>query len=184
MKVFEDFEPYATRTFRKVSSVRILCVKDRDLLFTNLYIDSQFEASHETLTDDELVANIRKKQNAIISGDGGSGKTFFMRKLWLDLFQAPDGAVPVFVELRGLNDLSKTDLRSYIRTTISSKGLLTDDLFNYFCKRGRFYFVLDGFDETPEDVRDQLQKEILQLSEKYPECTIIMSTRPESRFSG
>ena len=150
-KIFEDFQPfYIQRVHRKNSSVRILCVKDHDVPFPDIYVSSMFRSGNRGLTDEELIYEVRDRKNIVISGNGGAGKTFFMRHLWLTLFNSPADIVPLFIELRALNELSKNDLRSFIRATIAGSNGLSDDVFEYFCDAGRFCFILDGFDEVPQ----------------------------------
>lgn len=180
-KIFEDFKPYMAECYRRNKYVRILCQDDEDVDLEQIYVESDFNHGSRKYTGSQLIFEINEGKNHVITGSGGAGKTFFMRKLWLDLFREGNRA-PVFVELRNLNELTEPDLITLIRVTISTS--LTDETFNHFCETGRFAFILDGFDELPKHYHDNIQKQILKLSETYTKCSVIVSSRPDGRFAG
>lgn len=183
-KVFEDFEPYMKDAYQKNKFVRLLVQKDKDVDFRDVYVKSNFLCAGENVDDDELVFRIREGKNVVINGNGGAGKTFFMRHLWLSFFHADYGFTPIFIELRKLNDLTSIDVRAFIRRSISRKRELDENLFDHFCDKGSFCFILDGFDEVSVHQRDSLQKQILDFSGSFPSCRFVVSSRYEQRFSG
>lgn len=182
-KIFEDFEPLMENSYKKITNVRILCQKERDVNFSDVYVQSSFRGVSGVVSDDDLIFLVTEGSNIIVNGNGGAGKTFFMRQLWLTLFQnSSSSKIPLFIELRHLSDLTQTDLATYLKEKISDK--LTDELFKYFCENGRFYFLLDGFDEVERNQREILQKQILEFSSKYIDCRFVVSSRYEKRFAG
>lgn len=183
-KIFEDFSPFMKDAYQKNAFVRLLSQKDRDVELYSVYVNSSFMCENKSFNDDELIYSIREGRNLVINGNGGAGKTFFMRHLWLSLFKEGEEFTPIFIELRKLNDLTSTDLKSFIRLSISRKKELDDSLFSYFCESGRFCFILDGFDEIVQSQRDFVQRQILQLSSDYRNCRFVVSSRYESRFAG
>ncbi|UHS56851.1 NACHT domain-containing protein [Agrobacterium vaccinii] len=182
--VFEDFEPFMRDNYQKNKYIRLLSQKEKDVELYSVYVGSNFKCSTEKVSDDELILRIRDGSNVIINGNGGAGKTFFMRHLWLTFFQTDYGKTPVFIELRKLNELSTLDLLAFVRRTISRKKELDDSLFRYFCDQGRFCFILDGYDEVLHSQREALQSQVLELSSLFPECRFIVSSRYENRFAG
>jgi len=127
---------------------------------------------------------VEEGENIVVTGNGGAGKTFFMRHAWMTMFRAQSRRTPIFIELRRFNEITQVDLPAYIRRCISSDRNLTDEIFSYFCKKGRFCFLLDGFDEVSKAKRDKLQEDILGMSTKFPECSFVVSSRGENRFAG
>ncbi|MGO8067153.1 NACHT domain-containing NTPase [Rhizobium leguminosarum] len=183
-KIFEDFSPFMNDAYQKNAFVRLLSQKDKDVELYSVYVKSSFICGQETVNDDQLIYSINEGRNVVINGNGGAGKTFFMRHLWLTLFNTSSELTPIFIELRKLNDLTSTDLKSFIRISISRRKELDNELFSYFCNSGRFCFILDGFDEIVQSQRDSIQRQILQLSSDHPKCRFVVSSRYERRFAG
>ncbi|MFN3765005.1 MAG: NACHT domain-containing protein [Aliihoeflea sp.] len=183
-KVFEDFSPYMETTRRRNRFVRILCQKDSDVDIYSLYVESRFQCGNDVHDDSEIIRNVIERSNIVITGNGGAGKTIFMRHLWLHLFEHSSELTPIFVELRHLNELTSIDIKSYVRRTISTKREMSEELFEFFCENGRFCFLLDGFDEVAQSQREALQAQILRMASTYPRCPIVVSSRFDKRFSG
>lgn len=183
-KLFEDFEPFMNEVYQRNNFIRLLSQKEKDVELYDVYVGSNFKCSDKLISDDDLIYHIREGKNVVINGNGGAGKTFFMRHLWLTLLKNPMGLTPIFIELRKLNELSKIDLGAFVRRSISRKKELDDGLFSYFCEQGRFCFVLDGYDEVVQSQREALQAQVLELSATYPKCRFVVSSRYERRFAG
>ena len=49
-------------------------------------------------------------------------------------------------------------------------------------KHGNFCFLFDGFDELLASKRESVDRYIKSLSEKFPNCPIFISSRPDERF--
>lgn len=183
-KIFEDFEPFMRKTYERNLNVRILSQKDKDVNLYDIYVNPQFSCGDDVVSDQELILRIVDRENILINGTGGAGKTFFMRHAWLSLFEAENDLVPIFIELRNLNDLTDLDLETFIRNSISSRKELTIEVFRHFCELGRFCIILDGFDEVVHDKRDLLQEQILNFATEYRDCSVVVSSRLEKRFAG
>jgi hypothetical protein len=184
VKIFEDFLPFMEECYIKNTKVRIICKKDEDVNFEDIYVKSFFRSGESNCEDDELIRRIVDGRRVVINGNGGARKTFFMRHLWITLFRSDAGFTPIFIELRQINDVSSPDLKTYIRKTIAPNTELSEETFDYFCNIGKFCFILDGFDEIKRDKRDNIQKQILNLAIVNPACRIVVSSRYEYRFAG
>lgn len=182
VRIFEDFSPYMEQCYKRNRFVRIICQGDADVDLLEIYVPSFFKhGGKRNIPDAELTYRINEGGNFVITGKGGAGKTFFMRKLWLDMFQSNE-KTPIFLELRKLNDVSFTSVETFIRASISSD--LPESLFEKFCQEGKFIFILDGFDELPEAELEKIQSQIINISEKFPNCGVVVSSRPHERFNG
>ena len=179
--IVEDFNEYMKMCYSRNRYVRILCQGDDDVDILDIYVPIAFSNNTDYFEDDQLIQEIGGGGNYIVTGNGGAGKTFFMRKLWLDLFRERQ-RTPLFIELRKLNDTSGSDLETFIRISVSRN--IAADVFEKFCVQGRFVLLLDGFDELPTEHYEEVQSEILKMAEKYPNCSIVTSSRPDARFAG
>jgi predicted NACHT family NTPase len=50
-------------------------------------------------------------------------------------------------------------------------------------KLGKVLLIFDGFDELALDKRDKFEAELLNISNKYINIMILVSSRPDGRFS-
>ncbi|MBB3930499.1 hypothetical protein GGR25_001538 [Kaistia hirudinis] len=183
-KVFTDFDPYCRRVYQINSHVRIICAKDRDIPLYDIYVESKFYSSEGIYSDEEIVQKIRDGDRIVISGNGGTGKTFFMRHLWMTIFRNPMGVIPIFIELRNLSRSDTSIFKDSLMSIMSPARQISVELFDYFCNHGSFCFILDGFDEIPHDNRDDIQSSILSFASQFPKCPMVVSSRPDERFSG
>lgn len=181
-RYFPNFEAHLAEMYKRNYCVRLLCSKDKSVDFTNIYVESKFKSEGETLTDSEIIQAVHDNKRCIISANGGAGKTFLMRHLWLETFANPKGRVPIFVELRQLNGHSSLSIESFIRNSAFGTDKFSPENFLKFCNKGIFIFILDGFDEVVQGKRGELEQQIIQLAQSYPECGVIVSGRPDDRF--
>ncbi|SOC93572.1 NACHT domain-containing protein [Rhizobium sp. AN5] len=183
LRVFEDFGPYMQQTFDRNRYVRILSQKDKDEYIYDIYVGPTFTSGTANISDKNLIEKINEGRNCVIVGNGGAGKTFFMRHLWLTVFTYHSKKAPIFIELRKLNELPTADLFHFIRKSISMEKL-PPDVFDHFCMSGAFLFIFDGFDEVVSHHKEPLQSQILLMQAHYRNCTFVVSSRYEDRFSG
>lgn len=115
----------------------------------------------------------------LIVGSGGSGKSVLAKHLVLDCASAKSG-IPVLLELRNISSSEDNVLELFMeRLDIFSEDI-TPQIIHLALKRGLFYIVLDGFDEVPNAIRASVRRQISELSERFPKCTIVVTTRPDS----
>lgn len=120
---------------------------------------------------------------AVITGTGGSGKSMLLRHLLLNAVIQRE-KVPVFLELRELNQTEHTLTDFIISTLHSNEFTLDEDYIKRALKAGHFALLFDGFDEVALSLRDKIRKQLFQLTKEYDENVIIVSSRPDSELSG
>lgn len=127
------------------------------------------------------VVNFSKR--AVVTGPAGSGKSMLMRHFLLSCLSYGN-RVPVFVELRNANADGAT-VKELIRSSLKLHGFTLDEAFvEKALEAGHFAILLDGFDELAHPRRQEVTQDILELSQAAPECTIIVSSRPDDSFGG
>ncbi len=144
--------------------------------------------------DADVVLN--SKNNLIILGDLGSGKTTQLKrhavKLWND--EITKSSV-IFVRFREfdpqttflghMKSLFRLDFASSESKDESSRGFIFSDFrrieiraFASFIDALGLTVICDGFDEAPLDNRDSILDEISQIAERLLNARIIVSSRP------
>lgn len=181
--ISEDFQTYLEFSYRKNKYVRILSNKATPLKLNDIYVAGSFSCNGSNYSDEEVIQKVRDGEKIIIKGDGGLGKTFFVKKLWGAIFDNPHGRVPIFLSLRDLNELSDLDIKSFIRLNIMSSKDYSEEIFQYFCKTGKFIFIFDGFDEVIEEKRTALKIQLMDIAAMYDECGYLITSRDSEGFN-
>lgn len=179
---FTDFEEHMLAVYQRIATVKIITSRDQPVNFSSVYTSSGFTCGETKFSDDKLIEVLISGKRCVLSGNGGAGKTFMMRNIWLEIFKKKQKKVPILVELRKLNSLSTYDVASFIRANSFGNINFDESTFQHFCEQGAFIFLLDGFDEVVKEKREDLERQILALSRKFTECGLIVSGRPDDRF--
>jgi hypothetical protein len=141
-----------------------------DTLFTPLDAEVEVVTRNKRLkkvTDLlKAVKSDRKSQTFLIIGDPGSGKSTALRKLARELLDEVNdtGRVPIYINLKEWqteskwteeNPPTKEKLYHFILQNIKKRGdVFANDFIDLYFKKmfvhGRFFFLLDSFDEIPD----------------------------------
>ena len=175
--------PHIEAIYNKCSTIKTMLNPEEEVNFLSIYSAQRFNIAESRIDQFDFVDLIKKgKKNYILTGTGGSGKSFFTKYLWLSLFNDSAGKIPLYIELRNLN-LSEPDLLTYIRTSITTgKSTISEKEFNKKVFNGEFFLILDGFDELSADVSQKVQNQIIHLSNESKDISIFVSSRPEYNF--
>lgn len=181
--VFTDFQAHLAEVHQKISKVKIIISKDLPIDFKKIFVPSDYICADKNYSSTDVFKIVTSGKRCVISGNGGAGKTFMMKNIWLEMFDLGGAKIPILVELRKLNSLSTYDIESFIRVNAFGTKPLSERAFEHFCSQGAFVFLLDGFDEVAREKRDDLEAQIINLSAKYKSCGLIVSGRPDERFA-
>ena len=178
-----DFDQYLSSTYQKCNFIRTVITKDRPYEIKKIYVDGYFKCANNIIQDRELSQLIRDNIRVVVTGFGGIGKTVFAKRFWINVFEEPHGRIPVFFELRRLNNLTSPDIESIVRNSLfPSASANRDEIFKEFLESGRFIFILDALDEVTDEKKGSIEEQILSLSFKYPKCGFLVTSRYEARF--
>jgi predicted NACHT family NTPase len=181
------FKEHCSRTFDRCTKIKTLLSRDEpvDMLqqYVNIKLKVRRKGSDLLIDDFGSISEILDKRRVTIVGTAGSGKTVFMRYLWVSLFVGAESRIPVFLELRRLNSLTTVDIISFIFLSIvGTESKIDQASFTSLIDAGRFVFVLDGFDEVSIEKRDLVQAQILDLCARSKANVVVVSGRPDDRF--
>ncbi len=117
----------------------------------------------------------------VVRGDPGAGKTTLLRHLAGTLARQSEAPwVPLIESLPRLMREREWMLdrleRQLIRSGHPAKGLAA--VLDWAGREGRLLVLLDGLDEVPREDRDDAEALLRDLSARWPEAPIVVTTRP------
>lgn len=150
-----------------------------DIAYVRLEISNK--NTEKVIELDELLT---KNKNVWIIGEAGSGKTTFLQ--WLAVCSAGkiheiaglEDTVPVLIELRKLNS-SQIGLKECILNVMKDSSYsIPEGWIEELVEKGRFVFLIDGFDEVDEGVKEQVLDWLKEV-DKNNKCKKVFSSRPQ-----
>lgn len=179
------FTKYLERCHERYSSTKTLLYREVPVNLKDFYVRTDLSLGQGSLIKESAFINeIEEKQKIIVSGTAGSGKSTFCKSIFLDLIESPRGIFPIFIELRHLNSQKDGTLYDYVTDTLTNiESTFSKQQLEYSLKLGKVLLIFDGFDEINSDIREKYEKEIIELANKYQKIMILVSSRPDGRFS-
>jgi NACHT domain-containing protein len=177
------FKKLTQRTLERCAKVKTLLHRYEPIEIERAYVHPTIGFARTEADQAAFLKLFQQHARIVITGMAGSGKSMFLRYLYVTLCRAPIGRIPIFVEMRHLNNVDAS-LLGYMLHQISSliRGFSQTQL-EYCLAQGKFVLMLDGLDEVEHTLRDQISNQILELTFKYPKTLVLLSSRPLDRFS-
>lgn len=183
IKLKTAYKEYIQRTSDKYSKSKSFFIRNESVDLYEYYEPTGISCGKTTINQPNFDSCYSASSRMIITGSGGSGKSVLLRHLFLDCI-AKRLFTPVMIELRDINQ-DGTSLDEIISERLDLFGFDTSGKYIEKAKSaGHFCFFLDGFDEVNHSARKKLITQIKKISNKYPECPIIISSRPDESFNG
>lgn len=180
-----DLRAHLEVTYNKCMYVKTILNAEKTSNTLDIYVGQNFRVNNEDLDQYKMIDLIRDGKSVILIGEGGGGKSMFMRYLWISYFIKSDGKIPFFIELRNLNNFTHNNIKDFIfHSIIQSGSSITQSDFNDALREGEFILFLDGFDEINYEQRDKFQAMILSLRDANAKLTIVLTSRADERFGG
>lgn len=178
-----SYERYLTSSFERFLFTKSFFYREEPVSLYHFYVPLSLGVAKKRVTAPGAKDVIALSSRVVVTAAAGSGKSVFMRHLFLDSV-ASSTALPVFVQLRDVQS-TKSGLKGALVAALADLGanLPAEHLEEAF-KSGGFVFLLDGFDEIPSTARSQMAGQISHLGSQYPNCSFIVSSRPDSAFGG
>ncbi|MEN3792583.1 NACHT domain-containing protein [Fulvimarina sp. MAC3] len=189
-QVFKALSAHMESNYERCYYIKTI-LRDKKELFSDIYSDQGFILPNgERINQNQLADFIKNGEPVILQGTGGGGKSMFTRYMWLYLLAESDSVYPIFLELRNLNGLSNSnvdrkDLETYLyHSIINNSAHLSQNQFIDLLRDGKFTFLLDGFDELNHQIRDSVQRSVVEFKSLYKRCNVVVTSREDERFVG
>jgi hypothetical protein len=179
VKVRSTYSDYLRCLYDRYSHSKSFFIRDEAVPLYDFYVPMGLSCNDQKMS----IASMKKISSigklAIITGGGGSGKSTMMRHLLIDSIRSGE-KIPVFVELRALNQSEQTVIELVKDTLSSNKLVFNDDYIDKALDAGHFVFFFDGLDEILRSKQETIGKQIQKLASKYDENWIVISSRPDN----
>lgn len=193
------FDNYIKKQANKCRFVRTLIFDKQSADINKIYVPMLIRApkqgkwqEKQDVTSKQLIQLLKKERDpdkqrhtfaAAITGPAGSGKSFFMRHLFLELAGTKGDKVPLFIEARDLNSHRPLSIAQVITANFEQTGVnITEEQARDGLESGLFIVLIDGFDELRLSHEDHYSRELEKALEQFTSCPFILSGRPSDRL--
>ena len=183
LRLPDTYEKYITSVATRYGRSKSFFFRSEPTEIYDFYVPLGVTLSEEKIPEVRYSGIISLTKRAVVIGVAGSGKSMLMRHILLTALK--DGnTVPVFIELRNGNEKDE-EIVDLIRKSLAENDFdLGNDFIDAAMVEGHFAILLDGYDEIVHSRRRKVTRQILDFSRKMPNCTIMVSSRPDDVFSG
>lgn len=170
------------RALSSITKVKTLWNVEKEVSLYEFYYPSSIIFSETIRKNIASLKDLGTRQNFVIQGTAGQGKSIFLRYLCgQELMPSlTSNRVPLFVELRRVReDLSVNSL--ILEALQKYKLPYTDTAWDFLASSGKFVLLMDAFDEIDPALSGQAVADIEKLSELYGDTLqIIVTSRPDA----
>lgn len=127
----------------------------------------------------ENIKDLFGENNCItIIGTAGSGKSTLIKYLFVNTI-VRKYKIPLKIELRYLNNY-EGNLLSYVKDEVIKFHNIGegDWIIERLLNSGEFIMFFDGFDEVSSNKKEEITRNICQITKKYPKNKYILTSRP------
>lgn len=182
VKFRKGFEGYVGKQLMRASTVKTIISSNAPIPLLDIYVNLFLASGKIAARDDDFLKDIGKYKDVVFTATAGAGKSMLMRYLYIRFLESQ--RLPVFVELRDLNQSPNLSLIGFIKTRIADYiDGFSDQQVKYAFDNGSIVLFLDGFDEIDHDVRKDRERELNEIAARYDNLWIFVSSRPAEGFA-
>lgn len=177
--VFRDYLAFAVERY---SSTKTILYRDEPIPLYEFYEPITLTRAGGPIPSFGFEDLLKQPKHLAVLGTAGAGKSTLLKHLFLGALDNKS-RIPVFVELRALNEESKNLVTLIFEALTLHRESLTHEEMLHTLEWGRFVFFLDGFDEIHPDKRGETYRYLKKLSDRYDRNYWIVTSRPDSQVS-
>lgn len=184
------FSKLIQESYERRSRVKTLVDPETPLDLRSIYVDAVLSSANSTVAEEEFFHRLATENRAVIVGTAGAGKSFLLRSIFLKILDCWAEPIPIFVELRSVNednqlpfanDLVRTQVLKTIKAYIRS---FDDRQLEHALYTGKIALLLDALDEVSPDRKARVVSEITAIAEQNRRAKIFLTSRPDEVFEG
>jgi hypothetical protein len=180
LKFFLDnqLEPYLESLCTKFLFTKTFLHQFARVNFYDIYFQTTLSNQTDAKIRLENVHNLLETDRYVtIIGGAGSGKSMMAKHFFLNAYQQ-QYAVPIFIELRNLNQFDG-DVLDYINMMLLKNNVVpSSGILSRMLKNGRFLLILDGYDEVFSSSKQKVTQNLNSFIDRYSNNKFIITSRP------
>lgn len=168
---------YSKWQYNKHKESKTILYRKEARPISEFYVDLDINTNGHRIDSSNTERLLNVDQRIAFTGEAGSGKSTLSEKLYLDLYESEVFSVPIYVKLRHIDE--GQSILSHITEKVNdhSNGFRLEHL-RFLLEKGRALLMLDGYDETNKSIREEIESEIINISNIYNETRVLVFSRP------
>jgi hypothetical protein len=186
-EVAAGFSKLIRESYARRSMVKTLVESDTPIPLKTIYVPATLTTARKRIKETEFLDQLETLNRVVVIGTAGAGKSLFLKSVFLHLLESWSEPIPIFVELRNLNEIASTEapvlslvlksIRAYVRSFDAAQ--LEHALYT-----GKIALFLDALDEVAPEKKEHVVREILDVAANNQKAKIVLTSRPDSTFDG
>lgn len=183
-KVCNIFKEYITREYNHLINISSIVNIGENRNLKQLYVPLTISLKTESKKNknfsiqfSKLSSSFMKDNFKLVVDTAGMGKSTLLKVMFINVVDNNQG-IPVFIELRRINK-ENSILDEIIKKLSTLHKNYMREFITHSLERGKFIFLLDGYDEVKIEERSFVSNQILDLTSRLSKNIFILSSRPE-----
>ncbi|MBK8966891.1 MAG: NACHT domain-containing protein [Lewinellaceae bacterium] len=171
-------KPYLESLGNKFQYTKTFLHRLDNVNFYDIYFHINLLGSSQSIIKtNDIHSLLGSRQYLTIIGTAGSGKSMLIKHIFLSSIKEKI-AVPIFIELRHLNQHDGT-LIEYINEILLENRLSPNQkILERILRKGKFLFLFDGYDEVYSSKKEKVTHEISSFIDVYRDNKFVITSRP------
>ncbi len=190
IKLRIGFRRFIDSNVRRFSTVKTIISSSTPIPLLSIYVNlwlspaAKQRQKPKRLRDEDFLTQINEYRSVVFTATAGAGKSMLMRYLYLRFLEAQTERLPVFIELRDLNQYPSTTIEDYLLKKIREYfDEFSESQLKYALETGHIILFLDGFDEIDYDKRSERERQINAMTARFDQLLTFVSSRPADTFA-
>lgn len=174
------FTKYLESVYANSSYMTTLVFPNQQTHLEDLYVPLTIISSrdHDTFKIDKLDYSLFEKYGKLIISDAaGMGKSTLLKKISISIIEQ-NKSIPILIALRKIDNSNSIIDEIFNQIDLIDKSF-DKELIYKFLELGFFTILLDGYDEIPVDLQENVTSQISDFIKKATSNKFVITSRPE-----
>ncbi|MDT0173089.1 NACHT domain-containing protein [Exiguobacterium sp. BRG2] len=182
VKILSAFFEYINRSHNTHKFMNTIVFRNDPIEIYDLYCPLTLMRDDEKYYIDSYPESMMDSYNKIvITDDAGMGKSTLLKWIFVNTIHS-ERYIPIFIELRKLSK-DKNIIDEIEKELNGLESIISKDVIYEMLKKGDFVFLLDGYDEIPQQFTKEVTEEIQHFISRADKNKFILTSRPQSAIA-